>query len=234
MSLPTIAVPYHEMIVPSSGKKIKFRPFLVKEEKLLLMALESKTEKEMYQSIKQTISNCIQGGFDVDELPLFDLEFIYLKIRSKSIGEKTKVNFYCTECKETNSHYVDFETVTIDKSKSLPPKVAITENMGVVMKYPNMDVSLQMAMESPTTQEMFDFVLSCIDYVYDKDNIMKADDYSKQELSDFVENLGNETFAKMVDFIDKMPNLNYKGSFKCKKCGHDNKVEVTESADFFF
>jgi hypothetical protein len=234
MSLPTITVPYYEMIVPSSSKKIKFRPFLVKEEKLLLMAIESKTEKEMYGSIKQTINNCVQGGIDVDELPLFDLEYIYLKIRSKSIGEKTKANFYCTECKETNQHYVDFEAVVVDKSRSLPPKIEINDSMGIMMKYPNMDVSLKMAVEAPTTQEMFDFVISCINYVYDKDNIMKAEDYSKKELSDFVESLGNETFEKMVDFIDRMPNLNYKGGFKCKKCGHDNKIEITESADFFF
>lgn len=234
MSLPTISVPYYEMIVPSTGKKIKFRPFLVKEEKLLLMALEGNTEKEMYDSIKQTIGNCVQGGIDIDELPLFDLEFIYLKIRSKSIGEKAKVNFYCTECKDTNMHLVDFDSITIDKSNTVPAKISINENMGIVMKYPNMDISLQMAVNSPTTQQMFDFVISCIDYIYDKDNIMKAGDYSKQELSDFVENLGNEVFGKMVDFIDKMPRLNYKNKFKCKKCGHDNKIEVTESADFFF
>jgi hypothetical protein len=234
MSLPTISVPVYEMIIPSNARKIKFRPFLVREEKLLLMALESQSEQEMYGTIKQTISNCVQGGIDIDELPLFDLEFIYLKIRSKSIGEKSKVNFYCTECKETNSHYVDFEAVTVDKSESVSSKIPINEGMGIVMKYPNMDVSLKMAVNSPTTQQMFDFVLECIDYVYDKDNIMKAGDYSKQELSDFIENLGNETFAKMVDFIDKMPKLNYKGKFKCKKCSHENKIEVTESADFFF
>lgn len=234
MSLPTISVPHYEMILPSTGKKIKFRPFLVREEKILLMALESKAEREMYDGIKQTISNCVQGGIDVDSLPLFDLEYMYLKIRSKSIGEKSKINFYCTECKEVNLCMVDFDQVKIDKSNSVSPKVQISESMGIVMKYPNMDTSLKMAVESPSTQEMFDFVLDCIDYVYDKDNIMKAGDYSREELGEFVENLGNEVFEKMVEFIDKMPNLHYSGGFKCRKCGHDNTIEVRDSSDFFF
>jgi len=234
MSLPTISVPHYEMILPSTGKKIKFRPFLVREEKILLMALESKAEREMYDGIKQTISNCVQGGIDVDSLPLFDLEYMYLKIRSKSIGEKSKINFYCTECKEVNLCMVDFDQVKIDKSNSVSPKVQISESMGIVMKYPNMDTSLKMAVESPSTQEMFDFVLDCIDYVYDKDNIMKAADYSRGELAEFVENLGNEVFEKMVEFIDKMPNLHYSGGFKCRKCGHENTIEVRDSSDFFF
>ena len=244
MSLPKIDVPVYSTKLISTGKTVKYRAFTVKEEKLFLMANESEEVDTVIDSIKQVLNNCIMTkGINVEELPLFDIEYLFLKLRAVSVGEVVNLRYKCNnilpkldgEEEKKCNHIVEIdlnlneitpESVKIDKT------IQITDTMGVTMKYPTFDL----LKEFDANQEVDSIVkmtVKCIDFIYDKDNVYYAKDAKEQELIDFVESMQTKDLEKLKDFFSSMPKLKKQLDFNCVKCGYQEKIELEGIQNFF-
>jgi hypothetical protein len=242
--LPKIDVPIYELKLLSTGEKIKFRPFTVKEEKLFLMASESSDTKTIIDATKQVINNCVLSEINVDELPIFDIEQIFLQLRAKSIGEVVNLRYRCNnkifdqETKEEKSCNAVVE-IDVKIDDILPKtenkenkKIEITENMGVVLKYPNLKV-FENYDEEDETKTIMETIVNCIDYVYDKENVYHAKDSTKEELIEFVESMQTKDLEKFKDFFDNVPKIQKNINFKCPKCNYTEEVLVEGLESFF-
>lgn len=245
MALPKLNTPIHELTLPSTGKEVKYRPFLVKEQKLLLMALESKEQKEMMRAMKQIINNCAIDKIDVDQLPMFDLEYFFIKLRAKSVGEiielqlthPNETNSDIRECKHVTKFKLNLMDVEVQKDAAHSNKIIIDEEkmIGVCLKYPTMALADKMQLVSQKSQieSVLDLVAESIDYIYDKDNVYPAKETSKKELLDFVNDLSQDQFRKLTDFFGDMPKLKHTLKWTCAECGCEDSVEVEGMANFF-
>ncbi len=245
MALPIIATPQYTLEQPSTGKQIKFRPFLVKEEKILLMALESDDSMEAVKATKQVITNCCEGLGDIDTLPMFDIEFILLQLRSKSVGEVAEPVIKCPECEGDIKLKVDLSKVSVVKDKNHTTKIPITDTIGLIMKYPTYSLlQLTKGKEKLTATETMDLMLTCIDFIYDGDQNYKASEQTAEELNEFVEQMTQAHFAKIQDFFSTMPRLEHTITYTCtnkvrtgditsKKCGFKGKLVLENLQDFF-
>ena len=243
MALPKLDVPIYELNLPLLKKKVKYRPFLVKEEKLLLMAMESEDEKEVVNTIKQIINNCCLDDIDVDNLPILDLEYFFLNLRAKSISEVSELQYKCNnkikddsgEEKTCNNVVkLDFNLLDVKPQieKNHTNKIELGPKMGVVMKYPNFKMveSIETGSEVET---LLKIIVECVDYIYDEDNIYYKKDVTEKELQEFVESMSREQFSKIQTFFDTMPRLKKEVEFKCTKCGYNEKIMVEGLQNFF-
>ena len=247
MGLPTIAVPQYSLTVPSTKKKIKFRPFLVKEEKILLIAMESENQEQIVDATKTTLQNCIFGDVNVSDLSTFDIEYIFLQLRGKAKGEDIELKFECPDCKGEMVNSINIDTIKIIQQDGHDNNIRITDDLGVVMKYPNID--LQSKIETDTKDKnnidtLFYTIIQCIDYIYDKETTYSSKDHTEKEITDFVESLTDAQFQKMSKFFETMPTLKHeielhctnkvKGKGKEKKiCNHKEKMMLEGLANFF-
>ncbi len=240
--LPKIDVPIYEITLPLLQKKIKIRPFLVKEEKILLMAMEANDDNATLLAIKQIVNNCCIEKIDVDSLPILDLEYIFLQLRARSIGEIIELQYRCNndvtneeETKKCNSIVkLEFNALEIEPTvdENHNKKIQLTPNLGVVMKYP--DFKIMTKMEGLSETEMLSkMITGCIDYVYDNEQIYYAKDTKEEELIDFIDSLTREQFAKVQDFFDTIPKIKKTLNFNCGKCGYQEDV-VLEGIQGFF
>lgn len=245
MALPTITTPRYTLELPSTGKQITFRPFLVREEKILLMALESDDTMEAVKATKQVIENCCEGLDDIDNVPMFDIEYILLQLRSKSVGELAEPVIKCPDCDGDIKLKIDLSKVGIIKDKTHTTKIPITDTIGLVMKYPTYSL-LQDAKGAAdlTTTETMDLMLSCIDYIYDGEQSYKASEQTTKELNEFVDQMTQAHFAKIQEFFGTMPRLEHTVAYTCtnkvrtgdttsKKCGYKGKLVLGNLQDFF-
>jgi hypothetical protein len=242
--LPKIDVPIYELKLLSSGKKIKFRPFTVKEEKLFLMASESSDVKAIIDATKQVINNCVIDEIDIDEMPIFDIEQLFLQLRAKSIGEIVNLRYRCNnkiineETKEEKSCNaivdIDIKIDEILPKQQVPVnnKIELTENMGVVLKYPNLKV-FENYDEGDESKTILETVVNCIEYVYDSENIYYAKDVMKDELIEFVESMQTKDLEKFKAFFDSAPKIQKNIMFKCPKCNYEEDVLVEGLESFF-
>lgn len=240
--LPKIDVPLYEITLPLLKKKIKIRPFLVKEEKILLMAMEAEDENSVLLAIKQIVNNCCVDGIDVDKLPILDLEYIFLQLRARSIGEIIELQYKCNNdvpsedgTKKCNS-IIKFNFNALEVEPTIDSrhtkKIELTSNLGVMMKYP--DFSIMSKMKDLTEVEMLaKMITGCIDYIYDKEEIFYAKDVPESELNDFIDSLTGEQFAKVQEFFDTIPKMKKNLEFKCSKCGYQEEL-VLEGIQSFF
>lgn len=241
MAIPIVATPTYELKLPSNKKKIKFRPFLVKEEKLLLLAMETKDPVQIQETTKQVIKECTFGDIDVELCPPFDLEYILLQLRIKSVGEKSSVSLKCSSCDATNSMEVDLTKIDVIKKENQSNEIKLTETMGVVMRYPTIADSSSLGSSEEGVEETkavsaektIDMIASCIEVIFDKEKVYKTKDFSRNEVIEFVENLSQGMFQKVAAFFEDMPALRHTLEFKCVKCGSDNKVNIKGMQDFF-
>ena len=247
MGLPTIAVPQYTLTVPSSGETLKYRPFLVKEEKILLIAMESENQEQIVDATKTTLQNCIFGDVNVSDLSTFDIEYIFLQLRGKAKGEDIELKFECPDCKSEIVNSINIDTIKVITQDGHDANVKITDDLGVVMKYPNID--LQSKIETDTKDKnnidtLFYTILQCIDYIYDKENTYPSKDHTEKEITDFVESLTDAHFQKISKFFETMPSLKHeielhctnkvKGKGKEKKiCNHKEKMMLEGLANFF-
>lgn len=245
MALPKINSPVFELTLPSSGKEVKYRPFLVKEQKILLMALEAQDQKEMLRAIKQIINNCAVDKIDVDELPMFDLEYFFIKLRAKSVGEIVELRLSHPEKKNSEGnecgHVVTFKLnlmdVEVQKDEDHSSKILLDEEskIGVCLRYPTM--SLADKMQSAGQQSQIDVVLSLvadsIDYIYDANDVYPAKESSRKELLEFVNNLSQDQFKKLTDFFNSMPKLKHTIKWRCPECQNEESVDLEGMANFF-
>lgn len=244
MILPKIAVPEYECILPSNKKKVRFRPFLVKEQKLLLMASESIEVKDVVDSIKQVVKNCLLDELDVDGLPVFDLEFLFLNLRARSVSEVVKVKYKCNNIigqKEDGDdkrceNIVDIEVNVLEIhpefGENHTNKIVLTDKLGIVFKYPTFEMIESMA-DKEENDAIFNLITKCVDYIYDDESIYYSKDITEQEIIDFIDGLTQEHLEKIKEFFDTMPKVKKTVSFDCKKCGHHEDIEIEGVQNFF-
>ena len=243
--LPKIDVPVYETTLISTGKKVKFRPFLVKEQKLFLMAAQSEDQNEIVDVVKQVLNNCLVSKVDIDELPTFDLENLFMNLRAKSVGEVINLKYTCNnnvsdengETKKCGS-LVNFDVNLLDIkpeiNKEHSKKIEISKKLGIVMKYPTIKMLKNLeGINFDNIDGIIEVIVSCIDYIYDENQMYYAKDTEKQELIDFVENLQQDDLAKIQVFFDTMPKIKKQLDFHCKKCGYDEKITVEGLQNFF-
>jgi hypothetical protein len=238
MPLPKIATPTYELELPSTGESIQFRPFLVKEEKVLVLALESEDTKQITTAIKAVIKSCVQTkGIKVEALPTFDIEFLFLNIRGKSVGENIEVNIICPDDETTEVPVsIDLDEIRVQKNDEHTRQIKIDDTLMMEMKYPSLDQFIKNNFDFENKNAMdqsFDLIASCVDKIYSEDDVWAADDCTKKELKDFLEQMNSSQFKSIETFFETMPKL----SHKIKVTNPNTKVEsevVLEGLASFF
>ena len=241
MALPKLDVPIYTMQLASTGEEIKYRPFLVKEEKILLMALEGEDEKEMTTAIKQIINNCVVSeGIDVENLPLFDIEYILINLRARSMGDVIKTRYVNNSCEREDCEPIEMEVnvaqLEVDKSKDHKNKIELTKDVGIIMKYPNMEMMSKAQLiggQDADSTTVFEVIYECIDQVYDSEDVYSKKDYSKDELQEFIDSFTSDQFREVQSFFETMPKLYKDIEFNCKKCGYKEDIRLEGLAGFF-
>lgn len=213
MSLPKPPVPTYDLELPSTGKTIKYRPFLVKEEKILLMAMESDEEKQIKNAVTQIVKDCVlTRGIKVEDLPSFDIEYVFLNIRAKSVGEEVKMNITCTDDDETQVEYIlDLNEVKVLKDSNHTNKIMLTDTSGIVMKYPGMDqfIQTQIMMKSLNAEAVFDIIVNCVEQIFVDDDVYESKTTSKKDIEEWLGGITSKQFEKVKDFFTTMPKLSH-------------------------
>lgn len=233
MSLPKIQYPIYNINIPSINKKFRFRPFLVKEEKLLLMAKESENPSDMLSSIKQVVNNClIDNNLDINKLAIFDLEYVFLKLRAYSVDNNVKLSYIDNEDNKTYDFELDLHTVEVKFPEKINNNIKLTETSGLLMQYPTASLYDDKEFLNIDKDYMFELILKCLDKIYDGDSIYEAKDYKKQDLTEFLENLNIKTFEDIKEFLLNMPKLYHEIKYK-NSLNNDRKIILSELSDFF-
>lgn len=233
MTLPKINYPLYNIKVPSTKKEFKFRPFLVKEEKLLLMAKESNNNTDILSAIKQVVNNCsVDNNFDINKLTVFDLEYIFLKLRAFSIDDKVKLTYIDNEDNQTYNFEVDLSKIEVTFPEKTQNNIKLTENSGIIMKYPPATLYDDNNFLKLEKNHMFELIIRCLDKIYEDDNIIKLKDYSHEELSEFLDNLNVKTFEKIQEFLLSVPKIEHVIEYK-NSLGNDRKIILNTLNDFF-
>ncbi len=240
MALPKLNVPVYEAILPSTEKVIKYRPFLVKEEKLLLTAQES-GENALLPAVKQIIKNCVQGNIDVDNMPLFDIEFLFLRLRAKSVGEEVTLGLKpwgCPNnkgelCEKTTQVNINLEDVKVIKDKKHSSKVMIDDVIGIKLSYPDMNKLDKMGAGITTASEGMNVIKDCIDMIFTEEDTHERGSFTDKELDDFLDSLNTQQFMKIREFFDTMPALKHTVKYKCETCGEEKETTIQGLNSFF-
>ena len=234
MKLPVIDSPTYTMKLLSNGETVQYKPYTVKAEKTLLVALESQDFNQVINAVYSLIDDCVVSDIKVRELPNFDLEQLFVNIRSKSVGESVDLNMKCESCGESNEGSYDLTDFTLTGEISDNNKIEITPTVGVVLKYPALyQVKEYLETDVPAAEQVFGVAMACVDYIYDDAQIYKASDVSKDDLQSFLESLTTDQFDKIKQFMETTPKLQKTIQFKCKKCGTDNTINVEGLQSFF-
>jgi len=236
MALPTINTPTYELVVPSTDEKIKYRPFLVKEEKILLIASESGKQEDIINAIKQIATACTFGKLKIGRMPMFDVEYIFLQIRAKSVGEVSELTLIAPDDKETRVIVeVDLSEVKVQEIEGHTNKIELTDEMGIYMQYPTVDTFSKSGMTEITALNMLEVISACIAQIYDKkgEEVWESKDSTKKELVDFIEQLSSKQFAEIQKFFDTMPKLKHVVTVKNPKTKKETEVVLSGLSDFF-
>ena len=236
MPLPTIVTPSYELTLPSNGKKIKYRPFLVKEEKILILAIESNSMKDISRAIKDVLKNCIlTKGVKIDELPTFDIEYLFLNIRSRSIGESIDLVVTCPDDGETKvNSQIYIDEIEIKKDKNHTPDIKLDDTYTMRLKYPSLDQFIDENFNFDEGKDnSFDIISSCIDMVFSEDEAWEAKDCTKKELLEFVERLNSIQFKEVEKFFDTMPKLAHEIEVENPNTKVKSTVTLEGLASFF-
>lgn len=232
MSLPKLAYPVFEIEIPSTKAKCKFRPFLVKEEKILLLAQQSGDLREIIIALQTVIGNCIQDeSVKVEDLTTFDLEYLFIKLRSRSVNNVIEISYRDDEG-ETYQIEIDLEQVTLTDNPEHNKKVKVTDDLGIVLKYPNPNMIDKMEGVKTELELFFAMVRHCIEQIYDSSKVYKAKDYTAEDLEEFIQTLDVNTFKQIQKFFDTMPHLYYKAEYMTRS-GEQKSIELTTLNDFF-
>lgn len=232
-SLPKIDYPVHKIKVPSLKKDFQFRPFLVKEEKLLLMAKESENSADILSAIKQVVNNCsVDPKLDVNKLALFDLEYIFLKLRSVSVDNIVKISYRDSEDKKVYDFEINLEEVKIKYPEKMDNKIKITPQSGIIMKYPSAALYDDKDFLNLEKDYMFELIIRCIESIYFEDQIYECKDYKKEELNEFLENLNIKVFEQVQNFLLNVPRMEYKIIYQ-NEFGNDREIVLSSLNDFF-
>jgi len=231
--LPKIQQPLFEMTIPSTSQKVTFRPFTVREEKLLLMAQQGNNDAEMIRAISQVVNNCVQDdSFNVKRLATFDLEYMFLKIRAKSVNNIIEVSYRDREDDKVYEFKVDIDDLEVEMPKAVKDTIKLSDDTGIKLKYPSADI-IDKATEFEDNIEMLTFfIIQCIDSIYQREDLYNAIDYTYDELQDFVEQLPSKAFEEMNDFFTEIPKLHYEIKY-INEQGNDRVIVMDNIKDFF-
>jgi hypothetical protein len=232
MALPSLAINKYELTVPSTDEVVEFRPFLVKEEKMLLIAQQSGDEKDIIKAVENIINECTYKKIDAKKLPIFDLEYIFIQLRAKSIGETSTISITCPDDGETKVEVdINLEEVICEKKEGHTNKIELTDDVGVIMNYPRVNNVSGMNMEDPNTG--FEIIKNCIASIYDENEIYDRNDISKKELDDFVNSMSHQQFMKLQEFFENMPKVKYNTKVKNPNTGVTSDLVIEGLQNFF-
>lgn len=239
MALPMLDLPTYSVHIPSLEKDIKFRPFLVKEEKVLMIALESNDFNTILNSIKQVLQNCIiTEGVDVEALPLHELEYFFLHLRARSVGEVIELEYICEnvvdakKCKGDVRVNVDLLKVALDM-KPVKTTIQLTDAVGIKLKFPTIDVTEITSKEKQDIDSVVEMIEKCTEYLYDDEQVYKPSEMNAGEFKSFIENLTQPQFLKLQEFFDDVPTIKYDTNAVCRKCKKEHKIHMEGLLDFF-
>ena len=243
MALPKLNIIKHNLTLPSTGKKITFRPFLVKEEKILMMAMESGEATDMIHALRDIITSCVEEDIKVNTLPMFDIEYIFLQLRSRSVGEKTPITYslendICEKLKGANCSYlveINLDEVQVEKIKDHKDLINLTKDIKIKMRYPKIEASAEiMGLEGEKLiDKTFEMIGGCMEYIMEGEEMHQTSDYSQKEIDDFLNSLSSPQFREIQKFFDTMPKLRKEITAKCSECGKENKRVLEGLGDFF-
>ena len=230
MALPQLNTAKYTTMVPSLKKEVTFRPYLVKEEKVLMMAMETQDQKSIMRAVKEVIKSCVFDDIDVDKLAMFDIEALFLALRSKSVGENVtiKLKCECEELTEVNINLDEIQINDIEKDNVIP----LTSEVGVTMRYPALSDVENIDAEGGI-ESMMDMIIKCMDSIYDTDAVHDVSNESKESVQSFLDSLNGEQFKKLAEFFEDLPSLNYNAEWDCVGCNKHNTMELKGIASFF-
>ena len=238
MPLPKISTPTYELELPSTGETVQYRPFLVKEEKLLVIALESDDTKQITTAIKSVIKNCIlTKGVKVEQLPTFDIEYLFLNIRGKSVGEDIEVNVICPDDEETEVKVnINLDDIQVQKNDDHTDKIKLDDSIMMQMKYPSLEQFIKNNFEMSDKNAMdqsFELIATCIDKIFTEDEVWAAADCTKKEMTEFLEQMNSSQFKEIEKFFETMPKLSHTIKVKNPNTKKDSEVVLEGLASFF-
>ena len=239
MPLPTISTPTYELVLPSSGKKIKYRPFLVKEEKILIMALESEDTKQITTAIKTVLSQCILSrGIKIDKLSTFDIEYLFLNVRAKSVGETVEVNVTCPDDGKTQVQMeIDIDAIKVQKDPKHTNIIKLDDSLSVQMNYPSLnqfiETNFDTGAKTSQVDQSLEVIMACIQQIYNEEESWDASEYSKKELKEFVESINSKQFKQIESFFETMPKLSHKVKVTNPETKVQSDVVIEGLASFF-
>lgn len=241
MALPKIDTPIYDLLLPLSNKQIRFRPFLVKEQKNLMMAMEADDKETIERNIRQVLTNCtLTEGIDIDRLPVIDIEYYFINLRARSVGEVVENKYICTntpdgqnECGNKMESKFNLLDITVDFDPTAKDVVNITDRISIKLKYPEFSLVEKLKKKDSAVDIAFEVILDSIEYVFDGEQYYYANETPREELMAFIESLSQEQFSKLEEFFDKLPKLNRKVDLKCSKCGFDHTISMEGLESFF-
>ena len=233
MALPKLATAKYELTLPSTGQKVEFRPFLVKEEKMLMLAQQEGSQQSLIRAVQDLIDACTFGKLDSKKLPTFDIEYVFLQIRCKSIGETATVTVICPDDEETKvSVDINLSEVKCEKEENHTNDIKISDNIGIIFDYPKMNniVKLDMKNDAAAT---FGIIKSCVNQIYDAENVYTKNDMEEKELDEFIESMSHDQFLKIQEFFNTMPKVKHKITVKNPKTEVESDLVLEGIQDFF-
>jgi len=236
MALPKLGVPQYELSMPSTGKTVKYRPFLVKEEKVLLLAMESQEEKQVIDAVKNVLKSCVISRIKVDQLPSFDLEYLFLKIRAAAIGEVIEMTVTCTDDGSTSATAtINIDDVEVIKEEGHDRKIMLTDTTGILMKYPSMDrfIESQFLNKGVDADHIFSFIAEHIEQIFDEEEVYDSSTTSKKEFREFVESLTTKQFESIQKFYETMPRLSHTFTVVNPNTGNECEYTIEGLQSFF-
>ena len=236
MALPKLTTPTYELEIPSTDEKIKFRPFLVKEEKILMMAMESKSSADITQAVKDIVTECTFNKVKIDDMPMFDVEYIFLQIRSKSVGEVSKLKLLCPDDEKTYADVeLDLNEVKVQVGDNHTNKIALGNGMGMIMKYPTIDSFSESGIRDINPGNMLEVISTCILQIYEEEGkkVYDTKDQTKKEVTDWIEQLNTKQFKDVQNFFETMPKLKHEITIKNPKTKKESKIMLNGLNDFF-
>ena len=232
MNLPIIQTPTYELKLISIEEPVEYRPFLVKEEKILLTAMEDNDPNEIIRAVKQILINCTITEVDVENLPTFDMEYLFLNIRSKSIGETSDIIITCTDCEENIPLTIELDDIHPTMDESHTPRIKLNDDLTIEMKYPTMENITEFS-QGTSSEQTFKMIEESIFAIYDSENVYYLEDFPKSERENFINSLTQDQFLSIADFFNTMPTLTKDIEYECKKCDELKSITLSGLQSFF-
>lgn len=234
MSLPKISSPKYTLQIPSTKKTVEYRPFLVKEEKVLLIAQESENNVQIVNAMKDVIEACTFNKIDADSLTSFDLEYVFIKLRAKSVGENSTISVLCKSCEHPHEHTVNLDELEVNFEGVLPSRIMLTDTVGINMKYISVkDMTVLSAVQEKNNDLVTETIIASIDSIFDAEKIYPTDESTREELETFINSLNRSQMSKIEKFISAIPKLQHAVTFTCSKCNAPNETVLSGAQSFF-